>query len=76
MDQTVFSEYKNDNSVVYKGELWVREMFLLAQYHSTAVHPVTFLNALLLASSYVILDRIWEANFDKESGLKEKPSSG
>jgi hypothetical protein len=75
MDETVFSEHKNDNSVVYKGHLWVRELFLLAQYHSPTIAPVLFLLALLMASSFVILDKVWEANFEKNNGLEEKPSS-
>ena len=65
MEKTVFCEYKNDKETVYKGHLWVREMFLLAQYHSpTEMVPLFFPLALLLTCSYVVLERIWDEYVD------------
>jgi hypothetical protein len=79
MDETVFSEYKNDKTVVYKGHLWVREMFLLAQYHTTPVNfPGTIVIALMLAAAYPVLERVWAVYVEapEQDELMELEPSG
>jgi len=65
----VFNENHEDKHHEFKGHLWVREMFMLAQAHSPSITPLVVPFAIIMSTSFVITDRLWNKYFDPVDDL-------